>query len=410
MKIGKTVVVLGVLLCSVALPVDCFIPTSLYSYLAAIYETTLPKGTTHIAMTRMAILRVASDLLSDRPFNDGSRARINALGSEFDEGELLIAYYGEKRGSIKETFEQAINDIGDANAEVDGSEAGLASAHFNAEQFQKGQNRLVDLRRTVVDGICEERYEDARSETGRMLHTLQDFYSHSNWVEMGNSEPYSDLGKEGVRPVVAPPTAPTCTDCREDGSVLIDFIPFTNTAVRHYRCDGNIRRDILRPRLLTSGYYSNQYEEQYDEEEGRTRVFIEKPDGKCSHGGYLDATSDTHARGGMNKDSPYPNLSPHSSQHDEAAELAEQATVDMLNYIREEVDDDEKFGAYLNLFVRTAASVAYVIDTTGSMGAELPEIQATIPQIRSSLEEYRVSLGENAVINYILVPFNDPGW
>ena len=81
----------------------------------------------------------------------------------------------------------------------------------------------------------------------------------------------------------------------------------------------------------------------------------------------------------------------------------------MLNYIREEVDDDEKFGAYLNFFVKTAASVAYVIDTTGSMGAELPEIQATIPQIRSSLEEYRESLGENAVINYILVPFNDPG-
>ena len=410
MMIGKTVVVIGVLLCSLALPVDCFIPTSVHSYLAAKYESTLQMGTTHIAMTRMAILRVASDLLSDRPFNDGSWARINALGSDFDEGELLIAYYGEKRGSIKEKFEQAIDDIGDANAEVDDREAGLASAHFDAETFKKGQNRLVDLRRTVVDGIREERYEDARSETGRMLHTLQDFYSHSNWVEMGNSEPYSDLGKEGARPVVAPPTAPTCTDCREDGSVVIDYIPFTTSAEHHYRCDENIRRDILRSRLLTSGYNSNQFEERYDKEEERiVRVDIEKPDGKCSHGGYLDATSDTHARGGMNKDSPYPNLSPHSSQHDEAAELAEQATVDMLNYIREEVDDDEKFGAYLNLFVKTAASVAYVIDTTGSMGAELPQIQATISQIRSSLEEYRESLGENAVINYILVPFNDPG-
>ena len=69
MMIGKTVVVIGVLLCSVALPGDCFIPTSVHSYLAAKYESTLQMGTTHIAMTRMAILRVLSDLLSDYPFN-----------------------------------------------------------------------------------------------------------------------------------------------------------------------------------------------------------------------------------------------------------------------------------------------------------------------------------------------------
>ena len=139
------------------------------------------------------------------------------------------------------------------------------------------------------------------------------------------------------------------------------------------------------------------------------REKVEKPTGKCSHGGYLDATSDKHATGGINKDSPYEKVSPHSSQHFQAAKLAAQATMNILNEIRVEVADDKKFGAYLNIFVKTAASVAYVIDTTGSMGEELPEIQATIPQIRLSLEQYKESIGENAVINYILVPFNDPG-
>ena len=39
----------------------------------------------------------------------------------------------------------------------------------------------------------------------------------------------------------------------------------------NYRCDNNIRREILSNRLLTSGYY-----------------VINKPSGKCSHGGCDD--------------------------------------------------------------------------------------------------------------------------
>ena len=124
---------------------------------------------------------------------------------------------------------------------------------------------------------------------------------------------------------------------------------------------------------------------------------------------YTDPSGDLHATGGINKDSPFQDVSPHSELHAEAARLAEEATVLILNDIRSEIKDDEKFGAYLNLFIKTATSVAYVIDTTGSMSTALPQIQATIPRIRSRLEEYKDNLGENAEINYILVPFNDPG-
>ena len=395
---------------------ECFVPHSVLRFFAALYETTTPKGITHKAMTRMAILQVASDLLQDYPFNEESRARITALGSEYySEEALLLAYFGEARTRVvrvKKKFEEAIEDISEANSDVDSREAHLPSAHFDAEHFQKGQNRIAESRQKVVNSIRAEMYEAARSETGRMLHTLQDFYSHSNWVEMGNSEPYRDLGKDGTMPVVAPSTAPTCTDCEEDGLVLLDFIPFVTAPDHHYKCSGNIRNDILSAGLLTSGYYSKQYDEVKDEEtKKKVKVKVVKPPGvgKCSHGGYLDATSDDYARGGMNKDSPYPKLSPHSSQHYMAADIAEQATVEMFNMIREEVDDDEKFGTYLNLFVKTAASIAYVIDTTGSMGEELPQIQASIPQIRADLQAYRDSIGENAAIRYILVPFNDPG-
>lgn len=409
MKCGKSFVLLGALLliCCLSQPVECFIPTKLYNHLAALYDFTSANGITHVAMTRNAILRVAADLLRDNPFDDGSTQRINALGSNFDEKKLVKAYYGETRRKVTNLFESAINDIGDGNLNVDSRESKIPSAHFDAEYFQNSQNRLTDLRRTVVDRIQREEYEGARSETGRMLHTLQDFYSHSNWVEMGNTEPYSELGQYDERPVVASPSTPTCTDCRRNGIVLLQYIPFIDTARYHYRCEGNIRSNILEARLLTSGYYSNQYREGESGE--LLREMVEKPSGKCSHGGFSDKTSDSHATGGINKDSPYPKTSPHSSQHFQAATIAEQATVNILNDIRVEVNDERKFGAYLNLFVKTAASVAYVIDTTGSMGEELPQIQATIPQIRSSLEQYKESIGENAVINYILVPFNDPG-
>ena len=411
MKCGKGFALGAVLLiCSLSQPVECFIPTEFYNYVAAKVESSSLSGITHVAMTRNAILRVAADLLKDNPFDDGSEERINALGSDFDENELVCAYYGERRRKVTKLFEEAVKDIGDGNLNVDDKEAEVPSAHFDAEQFQNGQNRLTDLRQTVVDQIEREEYEEARSVTGRMLHTLQDFYSHSNWVEMGNTEPYSGLGQYGERPVVANRSIPTCTDCMQNGRVFLDYVPFMDTAQYHYQCEGNIRGNILSARLLTSGYYYNQYEEKIDEESGKLlREMVEKPSGKCSHGGYLDATSDKPATGGINKDSPYSQLSPHSSQHFQAAILAEQATVNILNELRAEVSDDKKFGAYLNLFVKTAASVAYVIDTTGSMSEELPQIQATIPQIRSSLKQYKESIGESAVINYILVPFNDPG-
>lgn len=67
---------------------------------------------------------------------------------------------------------------------------------------------------------------------------------------------------------------------------------------------------------------------------------IAKPTGKCSHGGFLDESSEEDARGGINKDSPFVIWSPRHYLHDEAARVAQQATVDMLQEIRNDVDND----------------------------------------------------------------------
>ena len=43
---------------------------------------------------------------------------------------------------------------------------------------------------------------EARKRIGEFLHTLQDFYSHSNWIEMGRNEINDRLGlEEDIGPI-----------------------------------------------------------------------------------------------------------------------------------------------------------------------------------------------------------------
>jgi len=372
------------------------------------------QGTTHKKMTENAIVEVTTDLLRDNPNPDpmvDSTRKINAL-SALSPASLIRAYYGSRQRVS--AYKNAIDDIAEANSDVDigPSERSLAEAHFDSEQFQAGQNRLVILKRMTINEIRSYRFRSARKFAGRTLHTLQDFYSHSNWVEMGKNAPYSVLGKPGRRPEnVAPRTMHTCTNCArtEIGtfkSILFSFgLRRTEYA---YTCNNNILAEINRKGILTSGYY--------DVDNGGS-----KPTGKCSHGGWRDSTSNRSATGGINKDSLDSSWSPHHYYHRQAVAVATQASIDMLQNIRVQVEDDTMFAAFLNLGLEVSAmqspadeaaiqiSISYVIDITGSMSDELPEIQRAIPRIRTDLDHYVRSLGENIQVRFILVPFNDPG-
>ena len=60
------------------------------------------------------------------------------------------------------------------------------------------------------------------------------------------------------------------------------------------------------------------------------------PPGKCSHGGAFDKTSLQDPVGGISKDDPG---SPHGALHHQAADLAVNATVELLEDIRLAVGD-----------------------------------------------------------------------
>ena len=62
-------------------------------------------------------------------------------------------------------------------------EAIIPEAHFDSETFSKGSQRLRDKLTEVTDALDENDREFALNTFGRGLHTAQDFFSHSNFIE-----------------------------------------------------------------------------------------------------------------------------------------------------------------------------------------------------------------------------------
>ena len=315
-------------------PSTGFIPNKLFEIGARALSFSFEDAINHEEMTRSAHLEVAAEVLRDNPNpsdHQGSSQRLSTL-SDFNEEDLITAYYGYHDQTRIDAFENAIKAIEGANSFTDfGVEKDLAAAHFDSEQFESGQNRLIDLRHSVISSIMAGDVSKARIDTGRFLHALQDFYSHTNWIENGNRAPNPVLGQPNQRiENTASPTQQTCTDCVKGRGFI-----------KYYECIDNVNHYLKTNQILTSGYGWDQTDE--------TGRVINKPYGKCSHGGLIDPR-DTFARGGINKDGPYYRTSSHWYLYYEAVAVAQQATIDMFHDVRMAVNNDQLFGAYLGIF------------------------------------------------------------
>lgn len=71
-----------------------------------------------------------------------------------------------------------------ANRSVDRHEFNNVEAHFDSESFEAGSKRLVELAEQTVAAIKQNRNREAQVLIGRALHSIQDFFSHSNYVEL----------------------------------------------------------------------------------------------------------------------------------------------------------------------------------------------------------------------------------
>jgi hypothetical protein len=172
--------------------IDAFTPTPGFKRPSDAYTTL-----THENITKKAHANVALQFMAEN--NDifpGYRRRPNFGTQGFNQAsdELLAAV-------SKPDFDEDLRN--------------LASAHFDNEEFDAGNQRILDSLRQIRKNIRSNEMVNARKLTGIALHTLQDFYSHSNWIEMGNRDPHPQIGVEGVRTIDKQATSADycCTDC-----------------------------------------------------------------------------------------------------------------------------------------------------------------------------------------------------
>ncbi|VFV45797.1 protein g7c precursor [Lynx pardinus] len=348
------------LLLQLLLPASSFFP-NIWSLLAA------PGSVTHQDLTEEAALNVTLQLFLEQPPPGRPPLRLeDFLGHTLLADDLFAAYFGP--GSPSRRFRAALGEVSRANAAQDflPTSRNDPDLHFDAERLGQGRTRLVGALREALVAARALDHTLARQRLGAALHALQDFYSHSNWVELGQQQPHPHLlwPRQELQSL-AQVDDPTCSDCEE------------------LSCPGN----LLGFTLLTSGYFGTH---------------PSKPPGKCSHGGRFDQSSSQPPRGGINKDSTSPGFSPHHMLHLQAAKLALLASIQALSLLRNRLGD-RGFSRLLD--ISPASSLSFVLDTTGSMGEE---INAAKIQARHIVEQRRGSPMEP--VHYILVPFHDPGF
>ncbi|KAM9476981.1 von Willebrand factor A domain-containing protein 7-like [Clarias gariepinus] len=309
---------------------------------------------THQDITRDAILQTTADIC---------KFLTDLRGQKFNLAELTVKSVADACSSSDsgKDFQISIDKINSHNAQVDVDQEFSPQYHFDSESFQSGRDLITKGIYAVKQSVEQQSYETARTELGKILHTLQDFYSHSNWIELGKTEPYSNLIKPDT-PINNIADSETCRNCNSDV------------------CTGNILDKVIAQQKLTSGYSG-----------------IFKPKGKCSHGGTSDLT--TWGQGGINKDEL---TSSHGHLHEAAASVATAASKELLQDIRATVGDSK----FLRLMGLSQALVlCFVIDTTGSMSNDI----ATVRFNTSSIIHSRIGTAAEPS-EYILVPFNDPGY
>ncbi|XP_025846254.2 von Willebrand factor A domain-containing protein 7 isoform X2 [Vulpes vulpes] len=341
-------------------PASSFFP-NVWSLLAA------PGSVTHQDLTEEAALNVTLQLFLEQPPPGRPPLHLeDFLGRTLLADDLFAAYFGP--GFSSRRFRAALGEVSRANAAQDflPTSKNDPDLHFDAERLGQGRTRLAGALREALVAARALDHTLARRRLGAALHALQDFYSHSNWVELGRQEPHPHLlwPRQELQSL-ARVGDPTCSDCEE------------------LSCPGNLL-DLM---LLTSGYFGSH---------------PSKPPGKCSHGGRFDRSSSQPPRGGINKDSTSPGFSPHHMLHLQAAKLALLASIQAFSLLRSRLGD-RGFSRLLD--ISPASSLSFVLDTTGSMGEE---ISAAKIQARHIVEQRRGSPMEPA--HYILVPFHDPGF
>ncbi|MEY4513892.1 MAG: hypothetical protein RLZZ450_6014, partial [Pseudomonadota bacterium] len=279
-----------------------------------------------------------------------------------------------KSPTVGRTTERAVKEIADGNADIDlGQHKDHGAYHFDGESFDPAQATIKTAVENVVYGLKNNRVDAARWQLGGALHTLQDFYSHSNWIEKLNTLPHPQVGRATAIDNTASRSENTCVDCVKQAPSCPD-------------CGHD-----LTTQRITTGYYGGQPD-------------VVRPTGvaKCNHGGSKDSTAtggdQDNPTSGLNKDTKFCELSPHAMLHATAASVSTAATKQFLLDLKGKVGETE-FMQLLGI----GPSVATVLDTSGSMES----VWKALADHMEKLVTARVGTVDE-ISKFVLVPFSDP--
>ncbi|MBX3326032.1 MAG: hypothetical protein U0223_15455 [Nitrospira sp.] len=175
---------------------------------------------------------------------------------------LGAVHFSPPSGSALQFSPQALHAIMVANAGTDYNQgAGTEEFHFDSAFLAQSSTRLRTVRNFLLSRLrqpstlTDSQTKSLRTQLGSSLHTLQDFFSHSNYVNL--TAPLPNV-KDFVRApgiTVLAPQPPDTSPC----------FPF-----------GGQKNTFLRPEakesLLTTGYA-----------EGNLQL-ADAPEGQCAHG------------------------------------------------------------------------------------------------------------------------------
>ena len=293
-----------------------------------------------------AFLRVAGICLAIYPLAVVHAFSLNETGhggiTRDALGSIAITLDGE---TLKFT-DRAKEEIKDANFEVDHHQL-TASFHFDDESLTAGTTRINALKEQVISNATGGDGKSARKALGGALHTIQDFFAHSNQADQGLAVP--NFGVD-VLPAL-PANVATCT-----GSLL------------------NPGSTLLPGAGLTTGYFKVP--------------LCNPPLGKCKHGLAICP--------GIAKDSdghPF-----HGVAYSGAVAASTRFIMSILNDSRMTADPKA-----IKRLMDIRPMIGAVIDDTGSMGSVISSVSSAVASIVSSVKGT-----PDEPDKYLLERFGDP--
>jgi len=91
-------------------------------------------------------------------------------------------------------------DINNEHAFVDGPLQFTSGYHVDGCHFSDSVSKINNHYSRAINDLdpSKRNHGDARDAFGQLLHIVQDFYSHSNWIELGHTDPNKDLIDGGL--------------------------------------------------------------------------------------------------------------------------------------------------------------------------------------------------------------------